>query len=118
MSPLIDCIFLLLIFFMLSSTFLTPALRLDLPKVDSQSPTASAEVIVTIDADGKVFVNTDEVSMEGLGEALRRSVASMDKPSVTVRGDKDMRYSLFVQALDTIRACGIVDVRVAHVRSR
>ena len=57
MSPLIDCIFQLLIFFMLSSTFLTPSIPLSLPTAAAGGPPQSQQVIITLDAEGKVFLN-------------------------------------------------------------
>ncbi len=56
LSPLIDCIFQLLIFFMLSSTFLTPAIQLTLPSATAGTSQNELEIIVTLSEEGDVCV--------------------------------------------------------------
>ena len=68
MTPLIDCIFQLLIFFMLSSTFLTPSIRLSLPTAAAAGPPRGQQIIITLDADGQVFLNKQPSSFEQLGD--------------------------------------------------
>ena len=114
MTPMIDCVFQLLIFFMLSSTFLTPSLELTLPKAASDELPEQEEVIVSLDAEGKVFVNQTEVQITGLREALEPVVAKSKKKIVTIRGDEGMRYEWFVKALAAAEASGAAHVNVAH----
>ena len=114
MSPLIDCIFQLLIFFMLSSTFLTPSIRLTLPKAGGASQPENDPIMVTLNAEGKVFVNTESTSMELLQDKLRPLVEAAEKKVVTIRGDEEMPYQLFVRALDAAKQSGAIHVNIAH----
>jgi len=114
MTPMIDCVFQLLIFFMLSSSFLTPALKLTLPDATSQAAPEQEELYVSIDAAGKAYVNHTEVAVEQLTEHLRPLVAKSEKKVVSVRGDEGMRYEFFVKVLDAAQAAGAAHVSIAH----
>jgi biopolymer transport protein ExbD len=114
MSPLIDCIFLLLIFFMLSSTFLTPAIKLTLPSASTAQAAENQHILVTLDAGGDVYVNTEQVALEDLQIRLGELLEGRKEKIVTLRGDKDMRYEHFVKALDAAKSCGAVHVNVSH----
>ena len=70
LSPLIDCVFLLLIFFMLSSTMLAPAIDLDLPDAAMASEVQAPEVVVTVDRRGQVLLNARRLDLEELAEQL------------------------------------------------
>ena len=62
MAPLIDIVFQLLIFFMLTSTFLNPAIQLKLPKAIQADARQMEKIVVSVDGKGDIFVNTQPVS--------------------------------------------------------
>lgn len=114
LSPLIDCVFLLLIFFMLSSSFLTPSIELTLPSAQTEAPPSKQPIFISLDASGAVFLNKNEVSFDGLGPALSLLLTDSEEKSVTIRGDEKMDYEYFVKALDIAKESGAVHVNVAH----
>jgi biopolymer transport protein ExbD len=116
MTPLIDCVFQLLIFFMLSSTFLTPKLELALPEANPQGPFDRAEeVVVSIDAQGRLFVNHAPATFDRLADTLEAELAGKDEKVVTIRGDKTMAFDLFVRAMSAAQMAGARRVDVAHL---
>lgn len=114
MSPLIDCVFQLLIFFMLSSSFLTPMIQISLPQASTGDKMETQDILLTVDDQGHWFVNTRPVPAEDLKAHLQPLIAQSKHKVVTFRGDEKMRYEVFVKALDTARACGAVHVNIAH----
>lgn len=114
MTPMIDIVFQLLIFFMLSSSFLTPALKMNLPKADSSQAPEQQRIIVSIDQSGRFFVNQEEVKQEMLKPKLAPLVARAETKAVFVRGDADMPYKYFVAAMDAARKAGATQVNVVH----
>ena len=83
MSSLTDIIFLLLIFFMLTATFIQIH-NIELPESDSKT-VASTSITVTIDRDGQYFVNGEEVSSRSLDNTISQAVAETDnKQNATV----------------------------------
>lgn len=114
LSPLIDCIFQLLIFFMLSSTFLTPAIQLTLPSATAGTSQNKLEIIITLSESGDVYLNKTPTSLIALESELKRLLAKSEKKSVTIRGDENMPYSAFLDALDITKRSGAIHVNVAH----
>ena len=116
MSPLIDCIFQLLIFFMLSSTFLTPAIKLSLPTATADASQQNPELLITLDSTGQVYLNTKLVAMSELSSVLQQRLAESKEKVVTIRGDKGMQYEYFVTALDAAKRAGAIHVNISHDR--
>ena len=114
LSPLIDCIFQLLIFFMLSSTFLTPAIQLTLPSATAGTSQNELEIISTLSESGDVYLNKMPTSLIALESELKRLLEKSEKKSVTIRGDENMPYSAFLDALDITKRSGAIHVNVAH----
>ena len=114
LSPLIDCIFQLLIFFMLSSTFLTPAIQLTLPSATAGTSQNELEIIITLSEEGDVYLNNTKTSLISLKSELQRMLTESSHKSVTIRGDQNMPYSAFLDALDIAKRSGAVHVNVAH----
>jgi biopolymer transport protein ExbD len=115
MSPLIDCIFLLLIFFLLSSTFLTPKIQLALPKVGTAASSSENDmIIVTVDADGQPYLNSTPTSWSELGTGLGPRLHRAERSTVTLRCDESTPHRYFVRALEIAKASGASHVNIAH----
>jgi biopolymer transport protein ExbD len=114
LSPLIDCIFQLLIFFMLSSTFLTPSIKLTLPTAEAGSVSSSDKIMVTLSNDDTIYINKQQVTFETLGPEIRKLLQDSDEKIITIRGDSDINFSAFVRALDIAKRNGAVNVNIAH----
>ncbi len=110
MLPLIDIVFLLLVFFIYA--MLSMAVHHSLPVNLPQSRTASLDkadmISVTLNADGSVFVNQREVSLEDLDKALRDLKEA--RRGVALFADRSVTYQLLFRALDKIRMAGLVKV--------
>ena len=114
LSPLIDCIFQLLIFFMLSSTFLTPSIKLTLPTAEAGSVSVIDKIMVTLSTDDTIYLNKQQVTFETLGPEIRRLLKDSDEKVITIRGDSNINFSTFVRALDIAKNNGAVNVNIAH----
>lgn len=118
MAPLIDIVFQLLIFFMLSSSFLSPSLKLNLPQASRQDQRESENLVVSVDKEGSVFINTFKTSMAELrGEIQNRLKADPEK-SLHIRGDQNMPYKYFVEVMDLARQAGANKIHIVHEVSK
>lgn len=105
---MVDVMFFLLAFFMVFSTFRTsPAtLNLDLPRAVTATREAPSEVVVSIDRQGRYFLNGRPVSLAQMttlvGDAVRRQPDQL----VVVRADREVQYDRVVQAIDALRRAG------------
>ncbi len=114
-SPLIDCVFLLLIFFMLSSPFLAPKIHLDLPTAGLPPDSShNTPILLTIDATGDVFLNQEPLSWDQVTTRLQALVEAAERKEITVRCDQAASHKYFMQALDAAKSSGALQVHVAY----
>jgi biopolymer transport protein ExbD len=114
MTPMIDCVFQLLIFFLLSSSFVTPAVQLELPRSDAEQPKAHAQVVVTLDAAGALFLNKEAVDRDRLHTSLKGLLRDDSKKPVTVRADKRLEYQKVLETILLVQQAGATRVRLAY----
>lgn len=111
---LIDVVLLLLIFFMLSTTFVAqPGITVNLPKSESQAPTGSQDIIVAVTAGGELYVNEQRVTLDTLAERLRRLLAEKPAPVVVVKADEAIRHGLVVSIMDVAKQVGAQRIAIA-----
>ncbi len=108
--PMIDVIFFLLVFFMLSSLAMTRmnSIQVALPKTSTAPHAAKLKVVLTVKKDGSLFVNQSPATLESLGALLAYEMR--DNPAeeaVVVNGDAGAQYGLVMQAMDRARAIGV-----------
>jgi len=117
-TPLIDVVFLLLIFFMVTTTFNQQAeLRVDLPEASSEEQ--ALEVIpieITIDPSGAYFVNGQNLAKnnaKALLQSLQKIVAGDKDKSVIIRADANTPHQAVVTAMDTVAKVGVSKLSIA-----
>jgi biopolymer transport protein ExbD len=116
--PMIDTIFFLLVFFMLSSLALVKlnGLPVDLPKAASAQKQQSNNLTITIDKNQQVYVNKLPVRRMQLGPTLVSQAganANLTTASVVINADARVPYSLVIQCIDITRQVGISSFSLA-----
>ncbi len=110
-TPMIDMVFLLLIFFLVATTFRQEEreINIALPIASSGGPISSVlrELVVNIDVDGGVVVNGRSSSLDELEAVISEAVAVNAEQKVTVRGDRNTAYANVVRVLDICKAAGV-----------
>ena len=108
--PMIDVVFQLVIFFMVSSTFiLTPGISLTLPESSTAEPVVMGKLVVTIVSEEEIYLNKEEYTLSALDsvlERLKNREGREEIRTVVVEGDRSVPYSLMVKVLDTLRRGG------------
>lgn len=114
MTPLVDVVFLLIIFFMLSTTFVVlPGILVELPEASSERVTIEREeVVVSVDRNGEYYFNKDSVDDTTMKERLRSTAAGSSDVQVLLKGDAGCDYGRVVKLLDMIRSCKLRRVAV------
>jgi biopolymer transport protein ExbD len=109
--PLIDVLFLLLIFFMISTTFLSqPAIKLELPEAAHSETVRQSPIVIHVDPTGRVYLNDEPIEIPLLEEALRRMVEGDREKSVSFKADSRVSHGRVVEVLDAIKGAGILKI--------
>ncbi|OIP98838.1 MAG: biopolymer transporter ExbD [Zetaproteobacteria bacterium CG2_30_46_52] len=115
LTPMIDVVFLMLIFFMVSTSFTANnSLKLELPQSKAQAAVKEeAQVTISIDAQGQLYVQDERVE-DG---DLRRRILNVSKGDpnmrVVLRADADTKHKRVVYAMDTVRELGMGKIGIA-----
>ena len=122
LTSLIDVVFLLLIFFMVTTTFERQArLRIELPEAsDEPSVVQTQAVEIAISADGRFYVNANEVvntRIETLRQAIARAAGDDREQSITIRADARTPHQAVVTAMDAVNQLGFVNLSIATTPS-
>ncbi len=111
MTPMIDMVFLLLIFFLVATTFHQEEreLQIALPAATAAGPISMSlrEIIINVDAEGRIIVGGREIEPETLGALIDDAVKVNPEQKVSVRGDRATPYANVVRVLDICKAGGI-----------
>ena len=118
--PMVDIVFLLLIFFLMTWNFSRSEMELDVkvPKAQEgkESRRAVGEVILNVKADGKVVMNRRELNAADLEAALAKIATLYPDQAVILRGDENVDYRHIVEVLDICRRANIWNVAFATAR--
>ena len=112
LTPLIDVVFLLLIFFLVTSEFEDEERRLDivLPTATSAEPMIAKvrEIVIDVDAGGTLFLSGQPTSLDTLGDLLTRAVANNPtQQEVIIRADRGVSFQPVVDVMDVCNRTGV-----------
>lgn len=110
LTPLIDVVFQLLVFFLLTSAFVNPGITVNLPDAETGATSDDATLSISIDSAGDIFVGQEQVSFEELERRLTRQAGVDTEMTVAIWGDIDVRYGLFMRIMDLCRASGLTKI--------
>ncbi len=113
-TSLIDVLFLLLIFMMVSSTFIEdPGIKLDLPETQSAPSVKKSEYTLSVKSDGSLFLNEKSLSLDELEENLKSTLVEMKDESLILKGDTNIPYGKVVKIMDIVKKSGVKKLIIA-----
>ena len=117
-TPLIDVVFLLLIFFMVSTTFERESeINITLPEASEEyTDTQLDKVEIAIDAEGRLFVNEQSLVNSQLGtirDAIRNALFDLEDPQIIISADAKATHQLVVRVMDAARQLNLVKITFA-----
>lgn len=112
-TPLVDVMLVLLVVFIVTAPLLTNAIPINLPKTDSVAPVEQKDpLVVSIDDQGKVFINKDEVEAGLLEFNLQAAKAKDPEVRVQLQADNGVNYGEVARAMASIERAGITKLSV------
>jgi len=106
-TPFTDVVLVLLIIFMIATPFIyQSSMKVQLPQA-SKSEETSRDIIITINAQGDVFLDDAKVDLGTLKYKLLEATRSKPDTSVIINGDKNVRYDSVIQVMDVLNESGV-----------
>ena len=111
-APLIDVVFLLLIFFMLTSSYIfQPGIKINLPKAVTSKVIQEKNLVIAINPQNQIYLNKRSISLENLKSHLEKAAAE-DLP-LLIKADRKASLGKVVQVWDMCREAGLTQINIA-----
>ncbi|MDG9930544.1 MULTISPECIES: biopolymer transporter ExbD [Pseudomonas] len=116
-TPLVDVMLVLLVVFIVTAPLLTNSIPINLPKTEAVAPADQKDpLVVSIDGDGKLYINKDEIQPELLESSLAEAKAKDAEIKVQLQADDTVDYGVVAKAMASIERAGITKLAVITAR--
>jgi len=113
-TPLIDVLFILIIFFAVSSTFLEqPGIKLALPEAQKTDLQKIEKAVLFVTSDQRLLFQDKEISLENLGPLLKDAMQQSLDRALIINADKNTSHGFVVKIMDTARQNGVLKIVIA-----
>ena len=116
--PMINVVFLLLIFFMLTSTTTLQSKQVELPTAKTAEKNSKQFLIITIDKNGSLELDGKAVTMEALPAHLEKKVGEKKNTVISIHADKVIEFELFGKVIELAKQAGAEDFMLATENDR
>ncbi len=113
-TPMLDVVFIMLIFFIVTATFIKEAgIDVDKPAAATAVVQEKASILIAIDANDKIWINRRQVDIRSVRSIIERLHAENPKGTVVIQADKESKNDALVQVMDASRRAGVYDIALA-----
>lgn len=114
MTPMLDVVFIMLIFFIVTASFVKEAgIDVNRPEAATAVKKDRANILVAISATGEVWINKRKVDIRAVQANIERLKAENPQGSVVIQADKKATTDILIKVMDASRAAGAYDVSIA-----
>ena len=118
LTPMLDVVFIMLIFFIVTTTFIREAgIEINRPSAQTAQKQERVNILVAIAPNGEIWIDGQRVDIRGLRAAIETLRGKDPDASVVVQADRDARAGLLVEAMDQARLAGVRNVAVSAQRT-
>jgi biopolymer transport protein ExbD len=113
-TPMLDVVFIMLIFFIVTATFVKESgIDVDKPSAATAVVQEKASILVAIDADNNIWINRRQVDQRSVRSIIERLHAENPKGTVVIQADKESKNDTLVQVMDASRRAGVYNIALA-----
>jgi len=114
MTPMLDVVFILLIFFIVTASFVKEAgIEVNRPEAATAVKKERANILVAISDKGEIWINKRKVDVRTVQANIERLKAENPQGSVVIQADKKATTDVLIKVMDSARAAGVFDVSIA-----
>jgi len=113
-TPMLDVVFIMLIFFIVTATFIKESgIEVDKPDAATAEVQEKASILVAIDASDQVWINRLPVDIRSVRSIIERLHAENPKGTVVIQADRESRNDMLVRVMDASRSAGVYNIALA-----
>lgn len=114
MTPMLDIVFIMLIFFIVTTSFVKEAgIEVLKPKASNSKSNKSGNIFIAIKPNGDVWMDKRQVDIERVAANIERMLAEQPTDTVIVQADKDAKHGVVVKVMDAIKSAGELKITIA-----
>lgn len=114
LTPMLDVVFIMLIFFIVTTSFVKEAgITVQKPKANHTKQEAKATIFVAIRANGEIWLDKRAVDVERVGATIEKLLAESPTDTVIVQADREAKHGVVVSVMDQIKLAGIDKISIA-----
>ncbi|HAD47401.1 MAG: biopolymer transporter ExbD [Idiomarina sp.] len=114
MTPMLDIVFIMLIFFIVTTSFVKEAgIQVNKPEANQATKEPSANIFIAIRDNGEVWMDKRQVDVERVGANLERMLAEQPTDLVVIQADKESQHGRVVEVMDQVKEAGIDKISIA-----
>lgn len=114
LTPMLDVVFIMLIFFIVTSTFIkTTGIEVNTPTADSTEQQPRGNILIAVNPEGEIWIDREQVDIRAVRAAVERMRVDQPDSTVVVQADQDARSGLVIRVMDQVRLAGVQDVALA-----
>jgi len=107
-TSLIDVMFMLMLFLLISTTFLEQqGIKLELPSAQTAAAVEEKDYVLFVDKESKMFLNDQQVGMENLEKKIKEALPAMKNQALVLKADQDIPHGFVVKVMDVARRSGV-----------
>ena len=110
MTPMIDMLFILLVFFLITSYFISPVFNVNPPESDTAEETAKSDLIIEVDSEGSFSLDGEHYSPDAFEKEVFLRLAQRNTGEVYIRADRDTDFHYVVSAVDILKKAGADEI--------
>ncbi len=116
--PMIDIIFAILSFFIISSLYLTKidSIKVNLPKSSTAEREENKPQIISIDSNEKIYFESNEITLNNLSSLIREDLNKFQEPIIILRADASVKHGFIVSILDELRKIEKLKIGISTIK--
>jgi biopolymer transport protein ExbD len=118
MTPLLDIVFIMLIFFIVTATFIKePGVQIERPEAETAIDQKLVSILIAIRSDDQIWINKEEVPLEGVRSTVERLLRENPRGSAVIQADAGSHTGRMVDVLNQVKAAGVSKIAVSAKKS-
>jgi biopolymer transport protein ExbD len=117
LAPMLDIVFIMLIFFIVTTSFVREAgIDVNRPSAHTAQPRESANILIALALNGEIWIDRRAVDIRSVRAVVERLRAENPEAAVVIQGDREAQIGLLVRVMDQVRLAGVTNVSIAATR--